>query len=307
MIKVNSVVKNYGNFRALDNITFEVKKGEIIGLLGPNGAGKTTTMRILSGFMPADSGYVYLNSHEVHEQPLETKKIVGYMPENPPLYTEMKIKDYLRFTAEIKQVPKQKIQKQIDYVMDAVGISERADTIINKLSKGFRQRVGLAMALINEPEILILDEPSIGLDPNQIIEIRTLIKNLAGSRTIILSSHILPEVQEVCERVIIISKGKIIAQDSHKGLQKMARGGGKISVSTDSDIRKAIDIIKKIEGISSITQKGEGKIELTAEDQNRIKPEIARQLVKNNINLLELAGEKASLEEIFHKLTLEEK
>ncbi|HBE01697.1 MAG: hypothetical protein A2096_05860 [Spirochaetes bacterium GWF1_41_5] len=306
MVKVENLIKNYGTVPALKGISFNVKQGEIIGLLGPNGAGKTTTMRILSGFMPASSGTAEINGLEIHENPLAAKKMIGYLPENPPLYTEMRVKDYLVFTAELKGVERKKIPGRLDYVLESAGLKDRRNYIIGKLSKGYRQRVGIAMALINDPALMILDEPTIGLDPNQIIEIRSLIKNLAGSRTIILSTHILPEVSQTCQRVIIIAQGQIAAQDTHEGLQKLASGKTRIILKTQGRQNDACSLVMRIPGVNDAVIKND-YIEITADSGVTITPEIARILVNSAIDIIELKTEIATLEEIFHKITLEEK
>jgi ABC-2 type transport system ATP-binding protein len=214
MIEVESLTKRYGDFTAIKNVSFRVNKGEIVGFLGPNGAGKTTTMRIITGFLPATEGNVSVSGHDVFKDGMKAKKKIGYLPEHPPLYTDMGVEEYLRFVAKIKGVQRSQRANAIGRVIEKCGLRDVRNVIINKLSKGYKQRVGLAQAMVHDPEVLILDEPTIGLDPKQIIEIRQLIRSLAGDHTIILSTHILPEVTMVCQRVLIIDQGRIVADDS---------------------------------------------------------------------------------------------
>ena len=214
MIKVEGLTKRYGDFTAVEDISFHVKKGEVVGFLGPNGAGKTTTMRILTGFLPATEGLVEVSGFDIFEKPMEVKRRIGYLPELPPVYDEMTVAGYLKFVAKIKGVPRKERADAMDRVVTNCGLADVGHTIIGKLSKGYRQRVGLAQAMIHEPEVLVLDEPTIGLDPKQIIEIRELIQRLSGGQTIILSTHILPEVTMICERVLIIDQGRIVADDT---------------------------------------------------------------------------------------------
>ena len=211
MIKVKNISKSFGNFEALKNVSFEVNSGEIIGLLGPNGAGKTTLMRILTGYIPASRGQAFIGGFEIHESPKEAKQLTGYLPEFPPLYLEMRVEDQLKYVAQLKGVPDDKIHNRLEYVLDAVKLTERRKQIIGTLSRGYKQRVGFAQALIHDPEVLILDEPTVGLDPNQIIEIRNLVISLRGQKTIIFSSHILPEVVLSCQRVVVINEGEVVA------------------------------------------------------------------------------------------------
>jgi len=218
MIKVEGLVKRYGDFTAIEDISFEIKKGEIVGFLGPNGAGKTTTMRIITGFLPATAGTVKVSNFDIFDRPIEVKKRIGYLPEHPPVYTDMTVKGYLNFVAKIKGVARKERSEAIERVLTRCDLKSVKSTIIGKLSKGFKQRVGLAQALIHDPDVLILDEPTIGLDPKQIIEIRKLIKSLAGDHTIILSTHILPEVTMICERVLILAGGRIVADDNMENL-----------------------------------------------------------------------------------------
>src|SRR4051812_9558620 len=224
MITVSDLTKRYARHTAVDNISFNVEKGQIVGFLGPNGAGKTTTMRILTCFMPPTSGTAHVAGFDVLEQPLEVKKRIGYLPENPPLYPEMSTTEYLSFVGSLKGLSGAELRQRIDYVADRCAIADVRDKLLGKLSKGYRQRVGLAQAIIHNPDVLILDEPTAGLDPKQINETRDLIKSLAGDHTIVLSTHILPEVEQICQQVIIINKGKLVATDSVNNLQNRARG-----------------------------------------------------------------------------------
>src|SRR6516225_12097251 len=219
MIEVEQLTKRYGPTLAVSDVTFQVQKGEILGFLGPNGAGKTTTMRVITGYLPPSSGNVTVAGHDVVEEPLEAKKRTGYLPESPPVYTDMRVTEYLAFVARIKGLPRREIKSRLDEVCEKCAISDVRERQIGKLSKGYRQRVGLAQAIIHNPEVLVLDEPTAGLDPKQIIETRELIKGLAGQHTIILSTHILPEVEQTCQQVIIINKGKLVATDSVNNLQ----------------------------------------------------------------------------------------
>ena len=218
MIKVEGLTKRYGDVTAVEDISFQVKKGEIVGFLGPNGAGKTTTMRIITGFLPSTDGTVTVSGFDIFEQPMEVKRRIGYLPEHPPVYGDMTVEGYLKFVAKIRGVPRSGRAEAMDRVISHCGLKEARNTIIGKLSKGYKQRVGLAQAMIHDPEVLILDEPTIGLDPKQIIEIRELIKSLAGEQTIILSTHILPEVTMICQRCLIIDRGRIVADDSMENL-----------------------------------------------------------------------------------------
>lgn len=219
MIEVSNLVKKYGDFVALHGISFSVPKGEVLGLLGPNGAGKSTTMKIMSCFMPATSGTATVAGYDVFEDPMEVKKRVGYLPENPPLYNEMRIREYLEYVGALKQLPRSRMKERLDYVMQHCGLTEHSKHVIGTLSKGFKQRVGIAQALIHDPEVVILDEPTVGLDPVQIVEIRDLIKNLAKSHTVILSTHILPEVKITCTRVVMINRGRVLADGTIDSLQ----------------------------------------------------------------------------------------
>ncbi len=239
MITVENLTKRYPAKTAIDGMSFEVNKGEILGFLGPNGAGKTTTMRIITGFIPASDGNVRVDGFDVFESPLEVRKRIGYLPENPPLYLEMNVAGYLRFVAKIKGVPGDKLDSEVRRVMERVNITDVKERIIAKLSKGYKQRVGLAQALLNDPPVLILDEPTIGLDPKQIQEVRELIKDLAGNHTVVLSTHILPEVEQTCHRVIIIDHGKIVAVDTPSNLRFQLQGADRVTVEVQGPSQKS--------------------------------------------------------------------
>lgn len=310
MIQVEKLTKSYGNYQALKEITFSVKKGEILGFLGPNGAGKTTTMRILTCFFPATSGKATVAGFDVFEEPHEVRKRIGYLPESVPLYRDMVVTDYLSFVAGIKGVAGREVKKRVDVVMDECGLTHMSHKLISELSKGYRQRVGLAQALVNEPEVLILDEPTAGLDPKQIIDIRKLIKGLAGKRTIILSTHILPEVSMTCQRVIIINEGKVIAVDTPQNLTSNIQGAGRITVKVDGPWQEVVKGLSAINGISRVDRKegGNGISEFVIDTAKGldVRKEIAPLIVKNGWGLLELKPVEMSLEDIFVKLVTKE-
>ena len=311
MIEVRNLVKYYGDFPAVKDITFSVEKGEILGFLGPNAAGKTTTMRIITGYMPATRGTVKVAGYDVFEHPLEVKKRIGYLPENPPLYMDMRVRDYLRFVAEIKGVERKGINAEVQRVAELVSITHVLDRYAQKLSKGYRQRVGLAQALINNPPVLILDEPTIGLDPKQIIEVRELIKSLGSEHTIILSTHILPEVSMTCSRVVIINEGKLVAMDTPENLTARLQGSETVFVEVEGPIQDVLGAIEKMEEVISATveqRKGDevGLFKVQARVGSDIRKKLASLVVNSNWGLLELRPEKLSLEEIFLKLTTKE-
>lgn len=310
MIQVDKLTKSYGSYQALKEITFSVEKGEILGFLGPNGAGKTTTMRILTCFFPATSGKARIAGFDVFEEPHEVKKRIGYLPENVPLYRDMVVSDYLSFVAGIKGVERHEIKKRVGTVLDECGLSDMSHKMINELSKGYRQRVGLAQALVNEPEVLILDEPTVGLDPKQIIEIRKLIKSLAGKRTIILSTHILPEVSMTCNRVVIINQGKVVAVDTPQNLTSKIQGATRLVVKVDGPSQEVVTGLQKIQGINRVDTKesNNGISEFIVETQkgSDIRRDIAAGVVKNGWGLLELRPVEMSLEDIFIKLVTKE-
>jgi ABC-2 type transport system ATP-binding protein len=311
MIELKNVTKKFGNTPVVDGISFEVKKGEIIGFLGPNGAGKTTTMRMITGFFPPTSGAIKVAGFDTAEKPLEAKAKIGYMPENVPLYKELDVHSYLRFVAEVKGVPKGKIESSITKAMEESGITGVRDKVIGKLSKGFRQRVGIAQAIINDPEVLILDEPTVGLDPKQIKEIRELIKKMKGDRTIILSTHILPEVSMTCDKVIVINQGKIIAEGDVETLTRGTGSASRIYVEVDAPKDRFISEMKKIRSVSDVTvvEKSEGGVSafnIDMEEGKNAAKDIVAKIAKNDWELLEFKKPQATLEEVFLKLVTKE-
>lgn len=310
MIKVDNIVKFYGEHLALRGVSYTVNKGEIVGFLGPNGAGKSTMMRIITGYIPATNGYVYLDDYEVYDNPIEIKRRIGYMPENVSLYTEMTIIDYLSFCAKLKGISHKHRKTAINDTIEITGLSEYRNRIIGHLSKGYRQRAGIAQAIIHDPEVLILDEPTSGLDPNQLIEVRSLIKSLGGTRTVILSTHILSEVEETCERALIIDKGKLIAEDTIDGLKSsmdMDILGGNIEVKVASRLDDAIVNIREVEGVVQAETDMAGNIIVECERGNDIRASIVRHLVENNFDVLEIRSMERSLEEVFIYFTEKKK
>lgn len=311
MIKVQNLTKAYANVKALDGVSFEVHRGEVIGFLGPNGAGKTTTMRILTGFLPATTGRVEIAGFDVFEDSLEVKKRIGYLPENAPLYLDMEVYAFLRYMAELKEVEPEKKNEHLKMIMEKCGLTEMKNEIIGRLSKGYRQRVGLAQALIGDPEVLILDEPTIGLDPRQIIEIRNLIRELGKDKTIILSTHILPEVAATCTRVIIINEGKIVAEDTPDNLENKVSGVAKVIVTVRGG---SPDLIKtRLSGITGVTnvvvlktRDGLTDLGIQSEKNIDVRDKVSQMVVSNNWGLVEMHRETMGLEEIFLKLTKKE-
>ena len=310
MIEVQNLTKRYGRFTAVEDVSFRVERGEILGFLGPNGAGKSTTMRILTGFMPATAGKAIVAGYDVFEQPIEAKRRTGYLPETPPLYPDMTVRDYLTFVSKIKGVQPSERKQRIKYVMERVRVDDMAGRLCARLSKGYKQRVGLAQALIHNPDVLILDEPTAGLDPKQIIETRQLIKELAGDHTIILSTHILPEVSQTCERVVIINKGKVVAIDTPDNLTSRLRGSVSMFVEVDANGQDAAAIISRVAGVTGVTEserRGSSiGFEVASEQGRDIRRELAQAVVGSGCGLLELRPMRVSLEEIFLSLTTEE-
>jgi ABC-2 type transport system ATP-binding protein len=315
MIKVEGLTKQYARNVAVDHISFEVEKGQIVGFLGPNGAGKTTTMRMLTCFMPPTDGTATVAGFDVRENPMEVKKRIGYLPESPPVYPEMEVIEYLNFVGRIKGVPKVNLKSRIDEVMQKCAVTDVANKEIGKLSKGYRQRVGLAQAILHNPDVLILDEPTAGLDPHQILETRDLIKNLAGDHTIILSTHILPEVEQTCERVVIIAKGKLVATDTVANLTSRLRGAETVAVEVlgisnaggDNWIGAVQQKLEQVAGVSRVIPKEskDGRAHFIVESlQGRtIRPDLARTVIEGGWQLNELHAIGLSLEEIFLQLT----
>lgn len=308
MIDVKGLTRYYGENRAISDVSFHVNKGEILGLLGPNAAGKTTTMRILTCFMPPTSGEAKVGGFDIFEQSMDVRRITGYLPENPPLYTDMRVDDYLDFVCNIKGVEKSRRPAEVDTVIEKASLGDVRQRIIGKLSKGFKQRVGLAQSLLNNPPIVILDEPTVGLDPKQIIEIRELIKNLKGDHTVILSSHILPEIEQTCERVVIINEGKVVAEDSVQALSGKMHGGKRILLQVEGAQDELKKILQNITDIKkfSVSPGQDGVLQVTVESDIDIRRDLASQIVKNKFALLELTMERFTLEDIFLRLTTKE-
>lgn len=306
MIEVMNLTKRYGNLTAVDHISFTVQKGEILGFLGPNGAGKTTTMRIITGYMPPGEGSARVAGFDVIKQPLEVKRRIGYLPETPPLYMDMTVDEYLVFCARLKQIPGGQVQMRTRQVCEKVDITDVRKRVIKTLSKGYRQRVGLAQALIHDPEVLILDEPTLGLDPIQIREVREMIKSLAGEHTIILSTHILPEASMTCDRVIIINKGKLIAQDTPEGLTRSIQGTEKLTVVVEGPVTAISDAVSRIEGIKEVvsSQVADGSCTLTLECDFKfpVRKRVSQIISEMGWSLLEMKVEEASLEDVFVSL-----
>ena len=313
MIEVQHLTKRYGRVTAVDDLTFRVERGEILGFLGPNGAGKTTTMRILTGYMPATEGKAVVAGFDVFEQPIEAKRRTGYLPETPPLYPEMTVREYLQFVARIKTkgMSSSERKNRVEESMRRARVDDMANRHCAKLSKGYRQRVGLAQAILHNPEVLILDEPTAGLDPKQIIETRQLIKELAGTHTIVLSTHILPEVSQTCDRVVIINKGRVVAVDTPANLTARLRGSETMYVQVDAGGQDATSALRSIPGVLNVTvadtHNGVAAYEVSSDRNRDIRRDLARTIVSSNWGLLELRPSRMSLEEIFLSLTTEEK
>ena len=309
MIEVDQLTKVYGQKVAIEDVTFSADRGEILGLLGPNGAGKSTTMRILTGFFPPTSGTARIDGYDVVDDSLEVRRRIGYLPENVPLYTDMTVRAYMDFVARVKDVRQR--QDSIDWAMDAARVDHVADTIIGRLSKGYRQRVGLAQALLGDPEVLILDEPTVGLDPNQIIETRQLIKALGGDRTIILSTHILPEVSMVCNKVVIINRGTVVAVDTPEALTRQLSGADRVALTVRGPATEVENKLKRVKGVVGAIARGSGTkgtvtVEVDAEPGRDVREQLAKEVVGSGWGLLELRSQSLSLEEIFLQLTTAE-
>ncbi len=301
MIKVSGLTKDYGARRAIQNLNFDAQQGEIVGFLGPNGAGKTTTMRILTGYMPPTDGEAIVAGYDVVEESLEVRKRVGYLPETVPLYTDMVVFDYLKFMGELRHIPN--VEDRVDEVLDMVGLLERSNGFIGNLSKGMRQRVGLAQALLHRPEVLILDEPTIGLDPGQVVEVRELIREIGKERTVLLSTHLLHEAQNICDRVLIINKGKIVAEDTTENLQARLIGAERVVVRVRGESDELADTIKSVKGVRGVETKEDGAVEFEFASGKDMRPEVAKKIISSGYDLLELRPLGMSLEEIFLELT----
>ncbi|NLK70801.1 MAG: ABC transporter ATP-binding protein [Clostridiales bacterium] len=307
MVEINNLTKRYGNITAVNNLSFTVSKNEILGFLGPNGAGKTTTMNMITGCLPPTSGTIIVNGFDISKNPMEAKKSIGYLPEIPPLYTDMKVYEYLKFVAGLKSVPRSQRNEQIRDAMDRLKISDVSKRLIKNLSKGYKQRVGFAQALLGNPEILILDEPTVGLDPNQILEVRKLIKDLKKDHTIILCSHILQEISAVCDKALIIAKGEMKALDTLKNLSARVSSNIALTITVEGDKAKIIDIFNQTKEVLDYTEISSDKpdaysfkVELLNDDARK---KTISKLIAEDCSVLEVQTDHASLEQVFVKLT----
>jgi ABC-2 type transport system ATP-binding protein len=311
LIEVENLTKAYGPVTAVDHVSFSVNKGEILGFLGPNGAGKTTTMRILTGYMPATSGTARVAGFDVFTDSMEVRRHIGYLPEAPPVYPDMSVSSYLDFVLRIKNIPPEKRTARIDDALEKTSLGDKRHQLIKRLSRGYKQRVGLAQALVHDPDVIILDEPTVGLDPKQIIEVRHLIKNLAGSHTIILSTHILPEVSMTCDRVVIINKGKIAAVDSPSNLTTQLNSGQRIQVEVKAPEPALKDTLSQVSGVRAVqvdASRADGHLVAVVESSpgQDLRSQIAAKVVEKGWPLYELRGVSMSLEDIFLELTTDE-
>jgi ABC-2 type transport system ATP-binding protein len=311
LIEVQDLTKSFGDKTAVDHVSFTVNKGEILGFLGPNGAGKTTTMRILTGFLPATSGTARIAGFDVFNDSMEVRKRIGYLPEAPPLYTDMEVETYLDFVARIKNVPAERRKMLIENALVKTNIEDKRHELVKRLSRGYKQRVGIAQALVHDPDVIILDEPTVGLDPKQIIEVRHLIKGLAGSHTIILSTHILPEVSMTCDRVVIINAGKVVAVDTPANLTMQLKGGQRVHLEAqaeESALRSALQEIPAIRRVDLEPAGGNGRVAATIESAQGedVRSQVAAKIVGRGWPLFELRGVSLSLEDVFLQLTTED-
>ncbi len=308
MIQVKKLVKKYGGHVAVDDLTFTVEQGKIYGFLGPNGAGKTTTMNVMTGYIAANGGTVIIDGHDILKEPLKAKACIGYLPEVPPLYPDMTVREFLLFAAELKKLPKTERKKQVQELMERLELDEMKNRLIRNLSKGYRQRVGLAQALVGNPKVLILDEPMVGLDPKQIIEMRDLIKGLAGEHTVILSSHILSEISAVCDHIMIISRGKLAASGSPDELQKMMQGTAQLVVTVIGEQEQARGVLERMEKVSDFAfedggEEGSILIRLSVKEDADIRKELSVALSGAGMPVLSMNRSEKSLEDIFLELT----
>lgn len=311
MIEVENLTKKYGSHTAVDHLSFRIDRGVIYGFLGPNGAGKSTTMNIMTGYIAATEGTVKINGYDILKEPEKAKKSIGYLPEIPPVYTDMTVYEYLKFAAQLKKVPKGERNKQIEDIMKQTRVEDVRDRLIKNLSKGYKQRVGLAQAMIGYPEVIILDEPTVGLDPKQIIEIRELIRELAKKHTVILSSHILSEVSAVCDHIMIISKGRLVASDTPQGLMTMMRGGKQLTLSVKGDRQALEKILKGLPSLKEYTyaearEENMVCVTLNTEGEEDIREELFYWLSEAKLPIMELTVVEKSLEDVFLELTGEE-
>lgn len=304
MIDVSGMTKDYGNRRAVENLTFNAKRGEIVGFLGPNGAGKTTTMRVLTGYIPPTYGKVTIGDYDIVDQSMEARRLIGYLPETVPLYPDMTVFDYLKFMADLRKLPN--AEDRVEEVLELVHMEDRSEGYVGKLSKGMRQRIGLAQALLHKPEVMILDEPTIGLDPAQIIEVRKLIQELGSEKTVLLSTHILSEAQQICDRVLIINKGRIVAEDTPARLQARLTGARHVTLRVRGGADELLPVIQKIHGVASASSRSEEELEFESEANQDARPAVARAVIEAGYDLLEMQRESLSLEQIFLELTRDE-
>lgn len=312
MIEVSNLVKKYGDHTAVDHLSFQIEKGKIYGFLGPNGAGKSTTMKMITGYIASTEGKVMIDGHDILEEPEAAKKCIGYLPEMPPLYFDMTVLEYMKFAADLKKIPRNQKDKQIKEVMDMVKITDMKDRLIKNLSKGYRQRVGLAQAILGYPEVIILDEPTVGLDPKQIIEIRDLIKSLKQKHTVILSSHILSEVRAVCDYVLIISHGKLVASDTPDNLERLAAGSNSLLMKVKGEkdtIRKDLETIEGVTGVEMSYDSDEElwKTKVSIQENVDIREKVFYAMAKANCPIYEMQVKRVSLEDVFLELTEGEK
>ena len=308
MIEVKNLVKRYGDHTAVDHLSFQIEKGKIYGFLGPNGAGKSTTMNIITGYIASTEGQVIIDGHDILEDPEAAKKCIGYLPEQPPLYFDMTVREYLKFAADLKKLPKDKRASMIEEVMEMVKIKDMENRLIKNLSKGYRQRVGLAQAILGYPEVIILDEPTVGLDPKQIIEIRSLIRSLKQKHTVILSSHILSEVSAICDYVMIISHGKLVASDTPDNLGKLAEGSNNLNMlikGTREQIRHSLETVNGVKDIfvTSAREQNIWSVKVSTEENIDVREEIFYKMADCKCPILEMQSRKVSLEEVFLELT----
>ena len=312
MIEVNNLVKRYGDHTAVDHLSFKIEKGKIYGFLGPNGAGKSTTMNMITGYIASTEGTVTIDGHDILDEPEQAKKCIGYLPEMPPLYFDMTVGEYMNFVADLKKIPKDQKKSMVEEVMDMVKITDMKNRLIKNLSKGYRQRVGLAQAILGYPEVIILDEPTVGLDPKQIIEIRDLIKSLKKKHTVILSSHILSEVSAVCDYVLIISHGKLVASDTPENLGKLAEGSNTLNLLIKGEKDRIRTTLGQIEGIKNITvdtakEEHVWNVTISTKEDTDIREEVFFKMADARCPILEMQSKKVSLEEIFLELTEDDK
>ena len=309
MIQANGLTHYYGPYCAVQDVSFGVKKGEILGFLGPNGAGKTTTMRIITGFMPPTRGSVTVDGYDVVEKSLEVRRRIGYLPETVPLYTEMSVNGYLKYMGTLRRMPPKAIKRRVDEVIGVCRLGDYRKTTIGKLSKGFRQRVGIAQAIIHEPDVLVLDEPTIGIDPIQVVETRRFIEELGKSQTVVLSSHILPEVSMICERVLIINEGKIVAEDTPKNLAENLEGLDRLELEVGGPVAQVLPALHRIKGVDGVTHRSVGQRNLyviRVPPGRDLRDAVSRAVIGNGWSLLSMQSSGMSLEEIFLRLTTHE-